>query len=82
MNVIGLGMLGSSGEFRDLNLLKKIPASEVNTVNKLNLFNMGYLSKVNTFRTILNNKFMLVILIIIIGLIFAILYQQAINKSP
>lgn len=79
VNVMGLGMLGSSGEFRDLNLLKKIPASEVNSVNKLNLFNMGYLSKVNTLRTILNNKFILVILVIIIGLIFAILYQQANN---
>ncbi len=79
VNVIGLGMLGASGEFRDLNLLKKIPSSEVNTVNKLNLFNMGYLSKVNTLRTILNNKFILVILVIIIGLIFAILYQQASN---
>ncbi len=79
VNVIGLGMLGSSGEFRDLNLLKKMPASEVNSVNKLNLFNMGYLSKVNTLRTILNNKFVLVMLIILIGIIFAVLYQQAEN---
>jgi len=80
-NVIGLGMLGASGEFRDLNLLRKMPASEANTVNKLNLFNMGYLSPVNTVRTIINNKYVLVIMIVIIGLIFAILLQQTKNYS-
>jgi type IV pilus assembly protein PilM len=76
-NVIGLGMLGASGEFRDINLLKKMPSSEANSVNKLNLFSMGYLSKVNAFRTVIDNRFMLVIMIIIIGLIFAILFQQS-----
>jgi type IV pilus assembly protein PilM len=75
-NVIGLGMLGASGEFKDINLIKKLPASEVNLVNKLNLFNMGYLSRVNTIRTIFNNKYVLVILVILIGLIFAVLLQQ------
>ncbi len=78
-NVIGLGMLGASGEFRDMNLLKKMPSSEVNSVNKLNLFSLGYLSKVNTFRTIMNNKFVLVMMVILIGIIFAILLQQAQN---
>jgi type IV pilus assembly protein PilM len=78
-NVIGLGMLGASGEFKDMNLLKKMPAAEVNSVNKLNLFNMGYLSKVNTLRTILDNKYVLVVLIILIGIVFAVLYQQAQN---
>ncbi|OHA46309.1 MAG: hypothetical protein A2541_02645 [Candidatus Taylorbacteria bacterium RIFOXYD2_FULL_36_9] len=76
-NVIGLGMLGASGEFSDLNLLKKMPKAEVNSVNKLNLFNMGYLSKVNVIRTILNNKFVLFVLIILILVIFAVLFQQA-----
>lgn len=78
-NVIGLGMLGASGEFKDMNLLKEMPSSEVNSINKLNLFSMGYLSKVNTIRTIMNNKYILVMLIILIGIIFAILVQQAQN---
>ena len=75
-NVIGLGMLGASEEFKDMNLLRKMPTSEVNSVNKLNLFNMGYLSKVNTIRAIYNNKYVLIIMIILIGIIFAILLQQ------
>lgn len=78
-NVIGLGMLGASGEFRDLNLLRKMPSAEVNSVNKLDLFKLGYLSRVNTVRTILNNKFVLTILVVLIGIIFAILIQQAQN---
>lgn len=78
-NVIGLGMLGASGEFRDMNLLKQMPSSEVNAVNKLNLISMGYLSKVNTFRTIMNNRFVLTVMIILIGIIFAVLVQQAKN---
>lgn len=75
-NVIGLGMLGASGEFEDLNLLRKMPSSEVNMVNKLNLLSMGYLSKVNTVRTILNNKFVMMVMIILIGVIFAVVFQQ------
>jgi hypothetical protein len=78
-NVVGLGMLGASGEFRDLNLLKKMPNSEVNGVSKLNLFSLGYLSRVNTIRTVLNNKFVLTILVLLIGVIFAVLIQQAQN---
>ncbi|MFA7252486.1 MAG: pilus assembly protein PilM [Candidatus Paceibacterota bacterium] len=78
-NVIGLGMLGASGEFKDLNLLRQMPSSATNAVNKLSLFNMGYLSRVNTIRTIINNKYILIILVILIGLIFAILIQQAEN---
>lgn len=78
-NVIGLGMLGASGQFKDLNLLKRMPSSEVNSVNKLNLFNMGYLSRVNAFRSVMNNKIVLVVMVILIGIIFAVLYQQAKN---
>ena len=78
-NVIGLGMLGASGEFKDLNLLRKMPSSEVNSVNKLNLFNMGYLTKVNAFRSVMNNRFVLVVMIILIGVIFAVLLQQTKN---
>ncbi len=78
-NVIGLGMLGASGEFKDMNLLRRMPSSEVNSVNRLNLFNMGYLSKVNTVRTIINNKYVLVMMIVLIGVIFAILLQQTKN---
>jgi len=78
-NVIGLGMLGVSGEYKDINLIKKMPAAEVNSVSRLSLFNMGYLSKVNTIRTILNNKFVLAIMIILIAIIFVILYQEAQN---
>jgi cell division ATPase FtsA len=78
-NVIGLGMLGASGEFKDLNLLKKMPSAEVNAVNKLNLFKMGYLSRVNTVRTIINNKFVLFMLVVLIGVIFAVLLQQSKN---
>ena len=78
-NVIGLGMLGASGEYKDMNILKKIPTSEITTISKLNLFNLGYLSKVNTIRTIINNKYILTVLIILIIIIFAILFQQAQN---
>ena len=78
-NVIGLGMLGASGEFYDMNLLRKMPSAEVNSVNKLNLFNMGYLSKVNTVRAVFNNKYVLILMIVLIGVIFAVLYQQAQN---
>lgn len=78
-NVIGLGMLGSSGEFKDLNFIKKMPASEVNSVNKVDLLNMGYLSRVNTVRTILNNRLVLVGLIILILVIFGIILYQTQN---
>jgi type IV pilus assembly protein PilM len=78
-NVIGLGMLGASGEFKDFNLLREMSSAEVNVVNKLNLFKMGYLSRVNTIRMILNNKYVLVMLVVLIGVIFAILLQQAQN---
>lgn len=76
VNVISLGMLGASREFKNINFLKKMPASEVNAVSKLNLFNMGYLSRVNTIRTIINNKFVLVTLIVFIGITFLILLTQ------
>lgn len=78
-NVIGLGMLGASGEFHDVNLLKKMPKEEINVVDRLNLFKLGYLSRVNTIRMVFNNKYVLIIMIILIGLIFAILLQQAEN---
>jgi type IV pilus assembly protein PilM len=78
-NVIGLGMLGASGEFADINLLKSMPKAEVNLVNRLNLFKLGYLSRVNTIRTVFNNKYVLIIMIVLIALIFAILLQQAEN---
>ena len=78
-NVIGLGMLGASGEFKDINLLKKMPAGQVNTIDKLNLFKLGYLSKVNIFRMLLNNKYVLIIMVILIMVIFAVLLQQTKN---
>jgi type IV pilus assembly protein PilM len=78
-NVIGLGMLGASGQFKDFNLLREMPGSEVNSINKFNLFSMGYLSKVNAVRMLLNNKYILIMLIVLIGIIFAILLQQAEN---
>jgi type IV pilus assembly protein PilM len=78
-NVIGLGMLGASGQFKDFNLLREMPSAEVNVVNKLNLFSMGYLSRVDTIRTILNNKFVLIVMIILIGVIFAVLLQLTKN---
>jgi type IV pilus assembly protein PilM len=78
-NVIGLGMLGSSAQFHDVNLLKKMPSSEVNVVDKLNLLKTGYLSPINAIRTILNNKYILVLIILLIGVIFAVLLQQAQN---
>jgi len=78
-NVISLGMLGASGEFKDMNLIKKMPSSEVNMVHKLNLFEMGYLSKVNTVRAILNNKYVLVMMVTLVLVVFAVLFQQAQN---
>jgi hypothetical protein len=74
-NVIGLGMLGSSGQFKDMNLLKKMPKSEINSVNKFDLFNLGYLSKINTIRIIVDNKYVLVVLVILIIVILFILLQ-------
>ena len=78
-NVIGLGMLGASGEFKDMNLLRKIPHSEINIVNKRDLLKMGYLSRTNTIRTIINNRFVLVVMIILIGIIFVVLLQLTKN---
>jgi type IV pilus assembly protein PilM len=75
-NVISLGMLGTSSGFTDVNLLKKMPPGEVNMINKLNLFSMGYLTRVNVIRTVLNNKYVLVVLILLIIAIFAVLLQQ------
>lgn len=76
-NVLGLGMLGASAEFkRDVNFIKKMPKVESNSVSRLKLFNLGYLSKVNTLRVILNNKFILIILVILIGAIFMMLLEQ------
>jgi type IV pilus assembly protein PilM len=75
-NVIGLGMLGASGEFRDTNLLRKMPAAEVNLVNRLNLFELGYLSRVRVFRTLINNRPTLFVLIILVLVILAIIVQQ------
>jgi hypothetical protein len=80
-NVIGLGMLGVSGEYKDINLLKKMPSSEVNSVNKLNLFNMGYLSRLNAFRTLINNRYVLISMIIIVGFIFYVLFGLAQNSN-
>jgi preprotein translocase subunit SecG len=40
---------------------------------------MGYLSRVNTMRLIFNNKYVLIIVIALIGIIFVILLQQAKN---
>ena len=76
-NVIGLGMLGSSGAFRDMNILKKMPASEINLVKKTDLLKMGYLSRTNYVRTVINNKFVLVLLVIIIAIIFGVLLELA-----
>jgi len=78
-NVIGLGMLGTSSQFRDINLLKKMPASEINSVDKLGLFNLSYLSRANTIRTILNNRFVLVFLVVLIAFVSFILFKQAEN---
>jgi len=75
-NVIGLAMFGASGGYRDINLLNKMPSSEVNVVNKLSLFNMGYLSKVNALRSIIDNKFVLVVVVLAILVVFAVLTQQ------
>jgi type IV pilus assembly protein PilM len=77
--VIGLGILGATGEFKELNLLKKMPASEINSIRKLSLFDMGYLSKLNTFRTVFYTKTTLAIMVIFIGLIFTVLIKQSQN---
>ncbi len=72
-NVIGLGMLGASGQFKDMNLLKKMPNSETNSVNKFDLLKLGYLSKINAIRIIIDNKYVLVALVILIIFIFFVL---------
>ncbi|MEI6528739.1 MAG: pilus assembly protein PilM [bacterium] len=75
-NVLGLAMFGASGGYKDMNLLNKIPSSERNSVNKLSLFNMGYLSNVNAFRTVLNNKFALFVMTLLVLVVFALITQQ------
>jgi cell division ATPase FtsA len=76
VNVVGLGMLGASTEFTDINLLKQIPRSEVNKVNELDLFRLGYLSHINVIRTLFNNKYVLVLLIMLVAVIFYFLLLQ------
>jgi type IV pilus assembly protein PilM len=78
-NVIGLGMLGASGQFKDMNFLKKMPNSEINLVNKLDLLKLGYLSKTNTIRTIINNKYVMVLAVILFLIGFFVLLQIARN---
>ena len=78
-NVIGLGMLGASGQFKDMNFLKKMPSSEINVVNKLELLKLGYLSKTNTIRTIINNKYVMVIAVLLVIVVFFVLLQIARN---
>jgi type IV pilus assembly protein PilM len=75
-NVLGLGILGSSTGYRDINFLKKMPRVESNSVNKLNLLKLGYLSKVNTLRTIMNNKLILILMIAVIATIFYFMLLQ------
>jgi type IV pilus assembly protein PilM len=77
--VMGLGMLGATGQFKELNILRKMPKAEINSIKKLSLFDLGYLSKINTVRVILNNKVTIIILAVIIGLIFVVLIRQAQN---
>ena len=83
-NVIGLGMLGASGEFTDMNLLHKMPNSESNYVNKADLFKLGYLSKTNIVRTYLDNKYVFIFVIIILVIELFVLLQLGINygRSP
>lgn len=59
-SVIGLGMLGASNEFSDMNLLKQIPSGLINKVNRTALFNSGYLGKATAVRVFLNSRIMLV----------------------
>jgi type IV pilus assembly protein PilM len=79
-NVLGLGMLGASAEFkRDVNILKKMPKSEANSVNKFKLFNLGYLSRANVLRSIFNNKIVLFMMVVAIGGLFYYMLLQVEN---
>jgi type IV pilus assembly protein PilM len=60
-SVIGLGMLGASNEFNDINLLKQMSGASINNINRTELFNSGYLSKITAARIFLNSRLMLVI---------------------
>lgn len=75
-NVLGLGMLGTTREFKDVNLLKKIPSAEINSVDRLNLYKLGYLSRMNIFRRILTNRYISIVLLVLVGITIAIIFQQ------
>lgn len=60
-SVIGLAMLGASNEFENINLLKQMPAIQINNIKRGDLFNSGYLSKTTALRIMLNSRLMLVI---------------------
>ncbi len=60
-SVIGLGMLGASNEFTDINIVKRISSASINNINRKELFNAGYLSKLTALRIFLNSRLMLVV---------------------
>jgi Ethanolamine utilization protein EutJ (predicted chaperonin) len=79
-NVIGLSMLGVTKEFKDINFLKKMPSSLINSADRPSLSNIGYLNRMNIFKLIFNKKLILVILLIIIGIVSYIIFQQGHNR--
>ncbi len=76
IKVIGLGMIGSTAGLEDINFLKKMPKSEVNDIKTSDLFKMGYLSRVDALRAVLNNGYILTLMILIIAGVFALLMRQ------
>lgn len=69
-NVLGLGMLGLNSKIREINLFRKVTHLELNSINKFDLFRLGYLSKFSVLRIIFNNVITLFIVIAIFALIF------------
>lgn len=84
-SVIGLGMLGASNEFQDINLLKQIPSSKLNIINRTELFRAGYLSKFTAIRIFLNSRIMLAISLAVavlsIGLFGYLYFSYRLNQA-
>ncbi len=84
-SVIGLGMLGASNEFEDINLLKQIPSSKINDIRRAELFNGGYLSKLTAFRIFLNSRIMLAVSVtlacISVGLFGFLIFKYKLNEA-
>lgn len=76
--VVGLGMLGASREFQDLNLISQMPKAIFDEVKTSELFRGGYVSKTRAIRIFFNNRISLgIMVLVILGVAWLFAYQFA-----